>query len=81
MKAMDSTGGPADFARYILRSESKLPGIIRLRPEGIYEGPSRLAALDTPARTRQLLQFAATKFTVEPRDLDRAIWLHESPSK
>jgi hypothetical protein len=34
-----------------------------------------------PARTRQLLQLAAAKLTVEPRDLDRAKWLHESPSK
>jgi hypothetical protein len=149
MKAMDSAGGPADFARNILCNESKLPGTNRLRPEGIYEGLSRLATLDTavtstehlrtaatngsnsakaawisvkgfgplawsylimnagvstetkpdvmvqrylvrvlgdqdgltPARTRQLLQLAATKLSVEPRDLDRAIWLHESPSK
>lgn len=149
MEAMDSAGGPADFARDILRNESKLPGTNRLRPEGIYEGLSRLATLDTavtstehlrtaatnggtsakaawlsvsgfgtlawsylimnagvstetkpdvmvrrylarvlgdengltPARTRQLLQLAATKLAVEPRDLDRAIWLHESPSK
>lgn len=149
LKAMDSAGGPADFARDILRNESKLPGTNRLRPEGIYEGLSRIAALDTsvtsaehlraaavagntsaqaawlsvkgfgalawsylimnagvstetkpdvmvqrylarvlgddsklnPARTRQLLQLAAAKLTVEPRDLDRAIWLHESPSK
>jgi hypothetical protein len=147
--AMDSAGGPADFARDILRNESKLPGTNRLRPEGIYDGLSRFAALDTavtsteqlrtaatngstsakkawlsvkgfgplawsylimnsgvstetkpdvmvqrylaralgahdrltPARTRQLLQLAATKLAVEPRDLDRAIWLHESPSK
>ncbi|MFE4194568.1 hypothetical protein ACFRJ9_01780 [Paenarthrobacter sp. NPDC056912] len=149
IEAMDSAGGPVDFARDILRNESKLPGTNRLRPEGIYEGLSRLAALDTavtttehlrtaaangstaprtawlsvkglgplawsylimnagvstetkpdvmvqrylvrvlgdgnrltPARTRQLLQLAATELSVEPRDLDRAIWLHESPSK
>ena len=149
MQAMDSAGGPADFARDILDNESKLPGTNRLRPEGIYEGLSRLAALDTAitstehlraaatngstaaqtawlsvkgfgplawsylimnagvstetkpdvmvqrylsralgddnrltlARTRHLLQLAATKLTVEPRDLDRAIWRHESPSK
>ncbi|PNH86109.1 hypothetical protein [Arthrobacter sp. AFG20] len=149
MEAMDSAGGPADFAREILGNESKLPGTNRLRPEGIYEGLSRLAALDTavtstehlrtaaakgstsakaawisvkgfgplawsylimnagvstetkpdvmvqrylvrvlgdeerltPARTRQILQLAAAKLTVEPRDFDRAIWLHESPSK
>lgn len=147
--AMDRAGGPAGFARDILCNESKLPGTNRLRPEGIYEGLSRLAALDTavtsaehlrtaatngstsaktawlsvkgfgalawsylimnagvgtetkpdvmvqrylarvlggdnrltPARTRQLLQLAAAKLNVEPRDLDRAIWLHESPSK
>lgn len=149
VKAMDSVGGPEVFARDILCNESKLPGTMRLRPEGIYEGLCRLAALDTPitsaehlrtaatngsasakaawlsvkgfgplawsylimnagvvtetkpdvmvqrylARalgddtrlthtlTRQLLQLAATKLEVEPRDLDRAIWRHESPSK
>lgn len=149
IKAMESAGGPADFARDILCNESKLPGTNRLRPEGIYEGLSRLAALGTPvtitehlrsaatngsadaktawlsvegfgplawsylimnagvgtetkpdvmvqrylarvlgddqklttARTRQLLQLAATELGVEPRTLDRAIWLHESPSK
>jgi hypothetical protein len=48
MKAMESAGGPADFARDILRNESKLPGTNRVRPEGIYEGLSRLAALQTP---------------------------------
>jgi hypothetical protein len=149
IQAMDSVGGPAGFARDVLRNESKLPGTNRLRPEGIYEGLSRLAALETavtsaeqlriaatnggtsakaawlsvkgfgslawsylimnagvgtetkpdvmvqrylarvlgdenrfiPARTRQLLQLAAATLNVEPRDLDRAIWLHESPSK
>jgi hypothetical protein len=149
LKAMDSVGGPSDFARDILRNESKLPGTNRVRPEGIYEGLSRLAALKTPvnntehlrtavaagdtsvkaawlsvkgfgalawsylimnagvgtetkpdvmvqrylsrvlgygnkltpARTRDLLQLAAAELNVEPRDLDRAIWLHESPSK
>jgi len=149
MKAMDSAGGPADFARDILHNESKLPGTKRLRPEGTYEGLARLAALNpavtstehlraaatngstsaktawlsvkgfgplawsylimnagvstetkpdvmvqrylaralgddnrlTPAKTRQLLQLAATELTVEPRDLDRAIWRHESPAK
>lgn len=148
MRAIDSAGGPADFARDVLRNESKLPGTNRLRPEGIYEGLSRLAALDTAvtstehlrtaatngstsaktawlsvegfgtlawsylimnagvstetkpdvmvqrylarvlgdenklttARTRQLLQLAATELGIEPRSLDRAIWLHESPS-
>lgn len=149
MRAMDSAGGPGDFARDVLRNESKLPGTNRLRPEGIYEGLSRLAALDspvtttehlrtaaisvntsaktawlsvkgfgplawsylimnagittetkpdvmvqrylarvlgdekilTPALTRHLLQLAAVELNVEPRDLDRAIWRHESPSK
>lgn len=149
MKAIDSAGGPADFARGILHNESKLPGTNRVRPEGIHEGLSRLAAMETPvittehlrtavadgnasvkaawlsvkgfgalawsylimnagvstetkpdvmvrrylarvlgdgnnltpARTRQLLQLAAAELNVEPRDLDRAIWLHESPSK
>lgn len=149
MKAMDTAGGPADFARDVLRNESKLPGTSRLRTEGIYEGLSRLAALDapvtsteqlrtaatsgntsakkawlsvkgfgplawsylimnagittetkpdvmvqrylarvlgngnelTPLRTRQLLQLAAAELKVEPRDLDRAVWRHESPSK
>lgn len=148
MEAMDSAGGPADFAREILRNESKLPGTNRLRPEGIYDGLSRLAALDIPVtstehlrtaatngsssarrawlsvrgfgplawsylimnagistetkpdvmvqryiaralgdpnklnavRTRELLQLAAAEFSVEPRDLDRAIWRYESPS-
>ncbi|MFF3038899.1 hypothetical protein [Arthrobacter citreus] len=147
MKAMDSAGGPADFARNILRNESKLPGTNRLRTEGIYEGLSRLAALDsavtsaedlrraaatgtsakrawlsvkgfgplawsylimnsgvstetkpdvmvqrylvrtlrvdkklTVARTRELLQLAAEKLDVAPRELDRAIWRYESPS-
>ncbi|BCW86500.1 hypothetical protein [Paenarthrobacter ureafaciens] len=147
--AMDGAGGPTDFARDILRNESKLPGTSRVRPEGIYEGLSRLTALETPisntehlrtavaagdtsvkaawlsvkgfgalawsylimnagvgtetkpdvmvqrylarvlgdgqkltpARTRDLLQLAAEELNVEPRDLDRAIWLHESPSK
>lgn len=149
MKVMDGAGGPADFARDILRNESKLPGTNRLRPEGIYEGLGRLAALDpaitstehlraaatirsssaktawlsvkgfgplawsylimnagvstetkpdvmvqrylaralgddkrlTPEETRQLLQLAAMEIAVEPRDLDRAIWRRESPSK
>ncbi|MEV7663540.1 hypothetical protein [Paenarthrobacter sp. NPDC089316] len=149
MKAMDSAGGPADFARDVLRNESKLPSTSRLRTDGIYEGLAQLAALDTPitsteelrtaatngsasaktawlsvkgfgalawsylimnagvsaetkpdvmvqryltrvlgddskltpARTRQLLELAAAKLNVEPRDLDRAIWLHESASK
>lgn len=149
MKAMDDAGGPANFARDILRNERPLPGTNRLRPEGIYEGLSRLAALDTAvtsaehlrsamadgstsakkawfsvsgfgplawsylimnagvstetkpdvmvqrylarvlgednklgtARTRQLLELAAAELAVEPRTLDRAIWLHESPSK
>ncbi|WP_029068001.1 hypothetical protein [Jonesia quinghaiensis] len=149
MNAIDSAGGPASFARDVLRNESKLPGTKRLRPEGIYEGLSRLANLDspvtnteqlrnavnsenasvkaawlsvkgfgplawsylimnagittetkpdvmvqryfarvlgddkkiTPELTRKLLQLAAAELKVEPRDLDRAIWLHESPSK
>ncbi|MCX8455117.1 MULTISPECIES: hypothetical protein [Paenarthrobacter] len=149
LQAMDGAGGPVDFAREVLRNESKLPGTSRVRPEGIYEGLSRLAALETPvsttehlrtavaagdtsveaawlsvkgfgalawsylimnagvgtetkpdmmvqrylarvlgegqkltdARTRTLLQLAAAELNVEPRDLDRAIWLHESPSK
>lgn len=149
MKVMDSAGGPSGFARHILRNESKLPGTNRVRPEGIYEGLSRLAALEspvistdhlraavaakdasvkaawlsvkgfgalawsylimnagvstetkpdvmvqrylarvlgdgnnlTPARTRNLLQLAAAELNVEPRNLDRAVWLHESPSK
>uniref|UniRef100_UPI003F4915DD hypothetical protein n=1 Tax=Paenarthrobacter ureafaciens TaxID=37931 RepID=UPI003F4915DD len=148
MEAMDGAGGPADFARDILRNQSKLPGTNRVRPEGIYEGLSRLATLTTAvdtterlrtsvaagdtsvkeawlsvkgfgdlawsylimnagvgtetkpdvmvqryiarvlddgknltsARTRNLLQRAAAALNVEPRDLDRAIWLHESPS-
>ncbi|WP_432245736.1 hypothetical protein ACRB8A_04995 [Arthrobacter sp. G.S.26] len=146
--AMDSSGGPGNFARDVLRNESKLPGTKRVRPEGIYEGLTRLAALDTPVtsaedlrtaaangdtsaktawlsvkgfgplawsyllmnagvgtetkpdvmvqryltrvlgedklsptKTRQLLQGAAAALGVEPRDLDRAIWLHQSPSK
>jgi hypothetical protein len=33
-----------------------------------------------PEQTRELLALAATKLAVEPRSLDRAIWLHESPS-
>lgn len=148
MQAMDGAGGPADFAINVLRNERPLPRTNRLRPEGIYEGLSKLAKLDTPVtttehlrtaategstaakkawlsvkgfgplawsylimnagvatetkpdvmvqrylaralgenqldheRTRQLLQLTATKLGVEPRDLDRAIWLHESPSK
>lgn len=148
MAAMDSAGGPANFAVTVLRNERPLPRTNRLRPEGIYEGLSKLATLDTAvtttkhlraavadghtaaeeawlsvkgfgplawsylimnagvatetkpdvmvqrylarvlnednklgtARTRQLLQLAATKLAVEPRALDRAIWLHESPS-
>jgi hypothetical protein len=148
MTVMDRTGGPTHFARDILRNESKLPGTSRVRPAGIYEGLSLLAALKTPvtstehlrtavidgdtsvkaawlsvkgfgalawsylimnagigtetkpdvmvqrylsrvldngekldaARTRNLLQLAAAELKVDPRDLDRAIWLHESPS-
>lgn len=34
----------------------------------------------TAARTRQLLLDAADSLDVDPRTLDRAIWLHESPS-
>ncbi|MDP9988943.1 hypothetical protein J2S98_004132 [Arthrobacter oryzae] len=149
MKAMDSAGGPAEFAINILRNERPLARSNRLRPEGIYEGLSRLAALDSavtttehlrtavaegstatkrawlsvkgfgplawsylimnagvatetkpdvmiqrylaralgendklgPERTRQVLQLAAAKLSVEPRALDRAIWQYESPSK
>lgn len=33
-----------------------------------------------PHKTRQLLTEAAASLRVEPRSLDRAIWLHESPS-
>lgn len=148
LKAMDSAGGPAAFARNILVNESMLPGTNRLRTEGIYEGLSRLAALDSAvtsaedlrtavatestsakstwlsvkgfgplawsylimnagvstetkpdvmvqrylvralrvdkklkaAQTRELLQLAAEKLNVAPRDLDRAIWRYESPS-
>lgn len=148
ISAMDDAGGPRDFALEILDNESKLPGTKRLRTEGIYEGLTRLAALDTsvtsaehlrtaggegntfaekawlsvvgfgslswsyllmnagvgtetkpdvmlqrylaralgeerrlaPARARQLVELAAAELGVEPRDLDRAIWLHESPS-
>lgn len=148
IEAIDNAGGPVNFARDVLRNESKLPGTNRVRPEGIHEGLSLLAALDTPVtttehlrtaatdgstsaktawlsvngfgtlawsylimnagvttetkpdvmvqrylvrvlgndhkldtvRTRELLQLAAAKLAVEPRDLDRAIWIHESPS-
>jgi hypothetical protein len=148
VRAMDDAGGPAEFARDVLRNDSKLPGTKRLRTEGIYDGLTRLAALDcavtsakhlrtaaadnstsaekawrsvagfgplswsyllmnagvgtetkpdvmvqrylaralgqghtlAPARIRQLLEFAAADLAVEPRALDRAIWLHESPS-
>lgn len=42
LKAMDSAGGPADFARDVLCNVSKLPGTNRLRPEGVYGGlPAR----------------------------------------
>ncbi|WP_458113869.1 hypothetical protein M1D88_07230 [Arthrobacter sp. R1-13] len=34
-----------------------------------------------PARVRQLLELAAADLGVEPGTLDRAIWLHESPSE
>lgn len=34
----------------------------------------------TPTGARQLLERAAAALAVEPRALDRAIWLHESPS-
>ncbi|WP_146065708.1 hypothetical protein [Arthrobacter pityocampae] len=149
MEAMDSVGGPRDFAVNILRNKRPLARSNRMRPEGIYEGVSRLAALDTavttaehlrtavidggtaaqrawlsvkgfgplawsylimnagvgtetkpdvmiqrylaralgetkvlgPDRTRHFLQLAAAELSVEPRDLDRAIWQHESPSK
>ncbi|WP_411375743.1 hypothetical protein ACLH0K_05075 [Arthrobacter sp. MPF02] len=148
LQAMDDVGGPSNFAGGILCNDSKLPGTTRLRTEGIYEGLTRLAALDaavtsakdlraaavdgiasaknawcsvigfgplswsyllmnagvgtetkpdvmvqrylaralgedhmlTPARARQLLELAAAELAVEPRALDRAIWLHESPS-
>lgn len=149
LEAMDSAGGPRDFAANILRNERPLARSNRMRSEGIYEGLSRLAALDAavtttehlrkavvdgstaaqnawlsvkgfgplawsylimnagvgsetkpdvmiqrylaralgeikgpgPARTRELLQLAAIQLSVEPRDLDRAIWRYESPSK
>ena len=148
IRAMDDAGGPARFAREVLCNDSKLPGTTRVRTMGIYEGLSRLAALDTPvtnaedlrtltAQTsaparrawvsvrgfgplawsyllmnagvgtetkphvmiqryltrvleqdtthtplwaRQLLELTAKELAVEPRALDRAIWLHESPS-
>lgn len=60
MKAMDGAGGPAEFARVILRNESKLPGTNRLRPEGIYEGLARLAALNPPISTTEHLRATAT---------------------
>lgn len=34
-----------------------------------------------PARARLLLELAAAGLGIEPRALDRAIWLHESPSE
>ncbi|WDF34012.1 hypothetical protein PTW37_03540 [Arthrobacter agilis] len=148
MEAMEGVGGPVNFARDVLGNASKLPGTDRLRPDGIYEGLSKFAALDsvvttteqlrtaatngstsakrawlsasgfgplawsylimnagissetkpdvmvqrylarvlkediklTTGRARELLQLAATELAVEPRSLDRAIWLHESPS-
>ncbi|WP_146070893.1 hypothetical protein [Arthrobacter sp. B1805] len=149
IEAMDSAGGPIDFATNILRNKRPLAGSNRVRPEGIYEGLSLFAALDTavtttehlrtavadgnaavekawlsvkgfgdlawsylimnagvgtetkpdvmiqrylaralgeakapgPDQTRQLLQLAAAELSVEPRNLDRAIWRYESPSK
>ncbi|WP_152916103.1 hypothetical protein [Arthrobacter sp. RIT-PI-e] len=149
MKAMDDAGGPADFTVNVLRNERPLARSNRLRPEGVYDGLSLLAALDIPVetaedlrtavakgntaaerawlsvkgfgplawsylimnagvttetkpdvmiqrylaralgesnkpgfeRSRQLLELAATKLSVEPRNLDRIIWQHESPSK
>ncbi|MEE2570955.1 hypothetical protein V1638_16385 [Pseudarthrobacter sp. J64] len=60
MKAMDSAGSPADFARDILHNESKLPGTKRLRPEGIYGGLARLAALNPAVTSTEHLRDAAT---------------------
>lgn len=59
MKAMDDVGGPIAFARDILGNESKLPGTKRVRPEGVYEGLSLLAALDAPVISAEHLRAAA----------------------
>jgi len=48
ISVLDDAGGPRDFARDILRNDSKLPGTSRPRTEGIYEGLTRFAALDVP---------------------------------
>jgi len=148
LRTMDDAGGPSDFAREVLCNDTKLPGTLRLRTEGIYEGLTRLASLGkpvtsaehlraaaaegstsaeeawcsvigfgplswsyllmnagvgsetkpdvmvqrylgraiggdrklAPSQARQLLELAAVELDVEPRALDRAIWLHESPS-
>jgi hypothetical protein len=68
---MDSAGGPAGFARDILCNESKLPGTNRLRPEGIYEGLSRLAALDTSVTNAEHLRAAAADESTSAK----AAWL------
>ncbi len=58
MEAMDSAGGPTDFAVNILRNKRPLARSNRVRPEGIYEGLSHFAALDTAVTTAEHLRTA-----------------------
>ncbi|MDP5225871.1 MULTISPECIES: hypothetical protein [Arthrobacter] len=56
--AMDAAGGPVTFAAAVLDNKSKLPGTMRVRPEGIYEGLTKLAALKAPVTTAEQLRNA-----------------------
>lgn len=58
-RAMDEAGGPEAFAQNVLRNASKLPGTARVRTVGVYEGLSRLAALDVAVTTTAQLRRAA----------------------
>lgn len=46
IRVIDEAGGPQKFATDVLQNESKLPGTLRVRAEGIYEGLTNLADLD-----------------------------------
>ncbi|MFE5777511.1 hypothetical protein [Brachybacterium sp. NPDC056505] len=45
LAVIDAAGGPEGFSRDVIANQSKLPGTMRLRAEGIYEGLRNLEGL------------------------------------
>lgn len=73
ISVMDDAGGPRDFARDILRNDSKLPGTRRVRTEGIYEGLTRLAALDAPVTSAGHLRTAVADGSASAENAWRSV--------